>query len=373
MRQTWPADRRGRRAFLAAIVVALVAVGTAAAVTHRAAVAPSNNSLPTISGSATAGSTLTANPGTWSGSAPISFQYQWRICDGNGGSCHDIAGATSQTYQLKGSDAGNTLRVQVIGSNGDGSSPATSVPTSRVASAGTGPANTAAPTITGTASTGSTLTVHNGSWSGSQPITFTYQWTVCDGNGNNCHDISGATSSTYVVKGDDAGNTIRVRVTAKNASGSTAATTSPTARLAVGSGGGGGSSACPAPSSGASVPATSLSMPIRLQVAGFQVTSGRLTKASNSFSARFQVKDTCGRMVSGALVFPSAVPFNQFSAREAATDGNGYVTLTFNRQAAFPASPKQQLLTMFVRARKPGGDLLAGISTRRLISFRIAR
>src|SRR5262245_50638070 len=121
-RETWPVDRKSRRALVAAVITTLVAVGAAAAVTQRAAVAPTNNSLPTISGSPTAGSTLTANPGTWSGSAPITFQYQWRICDGNGGACHDIAGATAQSYQLKNDDAGNTVRLQVIASNGDGSS-----------------------------------------------------------------------------------------------------------------------------------------------------------------------------------------------------------------------------------------------------------
>jgi hypothetical protein len=358
-----------------AIVAALVAVGTATAVTQKAAVAPSNNSAPTISGSATAGSTLTANPGTWSGSAPISFQYQWRICDGNGGACHDIAGATGQTYQLKNEDAGNTARVQVIGSNGDGSANATSAPTARIAAAGTGPTNTAAPHITGTASTGSTLTANNGSWSGSQPITFTYQWTVCDGNGNSCHDISGATANTYVVKADDAGNTIRVRVTAKNSTGTTAATSAPSAKIATGSGSGGGgtgANGCPTAPSGTAVPVANVTAPARLQVTGFQVVSGTLTKSTNSFSARFRIGDTCGHPVSGALVYPAAVPYNQFSIpREAATDGNGYVTMTFNRLAAFPASDKQQLLTMFVRARKPGDNVLAGISTRRLISFQI--
>jgi hypothetical protein len=118
---------------------------------------------------------------------------------------------------------------------------------------------------------------------------------------------------------------------------------------------------------------TSVAVPQRLQVAQFQVTSGPLRKSSTSFSARFQVQDTCGRAVSGALVLPAAVPYNQFTTREAATDGTGWVTMTFNRRAAFPASPKQQQLTMFVRARKPGDNVLAGVSTRRLISFLISR
>lgn len=367
-----PAHRRHRRVLAGALVLALAAVGTAAAVTTRAAVAPSNSSLPTSSGTPTAGSTLTANPGTWSGSAPITFQYQWQVCDGNGAACHDIAGATSQNYQLKNDDAGNTVRVRVIGSNTDGSGSALSVPSARIAAAGTGPTNTVAPTITGTAAVGSTLTANTGTWTGSAPITFTYQWTVCDGNGASCHDISGATATTYVLKTADAGNTVRVRVTAKNNTGSTAATSAPSAKV---SGQSQPATGCPTPPAGTqTVAVANVGSPARLQVAQFQVTSGALTFSTNSFSARFLISDTCGHPVSGALVYATAVPYNQFSIpTEATTDGSGWATMTFNRQAGYPATSKQQQLTMLVRARKAGDPILAGISTRRLIAFTISR
>jgi hypothetical protein len=371
---TWLGDRRRRRALTAALVVALVAVGTAAAVTTRATVAPSNSSLPTISGTTATGSTLTANPGTWSGSAPISFQYQWRICGGNGEACHDIAGATSREYVLKRDDAGNTVTVRVIGSNRDGSNSATSAPSGRIAVAAAGPANTGLPGISGTAATGGTLTASPGSWNPSA-ASFAYQWTICDGNGAACHDITGATASTYTLKRDDAGNTVRVRVTARTANGgTTAATSAPSAKIAV-AGTTAPTQGCPTPSAGAqSVPIANVAAPTRLQIAQFQVVTGQLRPSTRSFSARFQVTDTCGRPVSGALVYPAAVPYNQFSVpSEATTDTAGWVTMTFNRRAGYPASSKQQQLTMFVRARKAGESILGGISTRRLISFSISR
>jgi hypothetical protein len=37
----------------------------------------------------------------------------------------------------------------------------------------------------------------------------------------------------------------------------------------------------------------------------------------------------------------------------------------------YPASPRQELLAVFLRARKPGEPILGGVSTRRLVSFKV--
>jgi hypothetical protein len=352
---------------LAVGALALVAATTAAAITSRAAVAPTNSSLPSISGAATSGSTLTANPGTWNGSTPMTFQYQWQRCDANGGSCANIAGATSQTYTLRSDDANDTVRVRVIANNADGSSAALSPPSARVAAGSTAPNNTALPTITGNPTPGNVLTATNGTWNGSS-IQYTYRWLRCDASGDSCSDIAGATAQTYRVQQADADRTIRVRVTARNSGGQSTALSAPSPR--AGAGGAGG---CPQPAAGTNtVPAASVQAPSRLQVAKFDLVSGRLNSSLQSFSVRFNVTDTCGHAVSGANVYATAVPYNMVSIpRETATDGNGNVTLTFNRLRGYPATPQQQLLVMFVRARQAGVSPLAGISTRRLVSFRV--
>ncbi|HWJ31182.1 MAG TPA: hypothetical protein VNR59_02475 [Gaiellaceae bacterium] len=110
------------------VVVMLVAAGSAAAATTP----PRNTVLPTISGTARQGEILTADQGTWSGTQPMTFSYQWRRCDTSGGSCSNIVGATSKTYTLTSVDVGNRLRVRVRASNSAGSSTAISPATAAV-------------------------------------------------------------------------------------------------------------------------------------------------------------------------------------------------------------------------------------------------
>jgi Polysaccharide lyase len=85
------------------------------------AVSPTNVSRPVLSGSAAAGQTLTTSTGTWSGTAPITYTYQWRRCDSAGNNCSDLAGATGQSYLIASGDVGSKLYALVTARNAAGS------------------------------------------------------------------------------------------------------------------------------------------------------------------------------------------------------------------------------------------------------------
>jgi hypothetical protein len=178
---------------------------------------PVNIVAPAVTGTATVGQTLSTTNGTWTGAPAPTFTYQWQR-DGA-----DISGATSSTYLLVEADIGNPIRCVVTATNPLGAVSANSNATANVA--GIAPLNTAVPTISGTVTIGSTLTTTNGTWTGTPTPTFAYQWQRATTN------ISGATSSTYVVQLADAGNTIRCVVTATNAAGSASANSANTASV----------------------------------------------------------------------------------------------------------------------------------------------
>ena len=176
------------------------------------------------------GKTLTGGQGSWSGSGGISFSYQWLRCDSGGASCEAIGGATATTYVPVSADGGSTLRFAVTAANKNGSSTAASAPTSAVVAP---PTATAPPSIGGTAQQGQTLSATPGSWTGTQPISYAYQWQRCDSAGASCSDLSGATQSSFTPGSADVGHALRVRVTASNSVGTGTAISAPTAAVAA--------------------------------------------------------------------------------------------------------------------------------------------
>jgi hypothetical protein len=189
--------------------------------------APANTELPAVAGLAAEGQTLTATSGSWTGTP--SFAYQWLRCSAIGLSCLPIAGASSSSYAVTSADVGSTLAVQVTATTSAGSTSVESLPTAAVPSA---PTNVSAPTISGTATQGETLSASPGSWSGYPTPSFTYQWKRCDQTGANCNPIAEATSATYTLGPADAGSTITVAVQATNTAGIATSESAPTAAVA---------------------------------------------------------------------------------------------------------------------------------------------
>ena len=229
------------------------------------------------------------------------------------------------------------------------------------------------PTVTGVPVEGKTLVGQRGVWTG-DPTDYNDFWVRCDQDGVSCAHIGGATNRNgYVLRGVDVGDTIRFKVQATNAIGdATSVSSAPTAVIT-------GATKPQAPvasgcaKTGGTIPAASISRPARLTIDRTRVSPRVIGHRTRSVIASFHVSG-CRGSVAGARVYVTAVPFGQFAIpNEQATGSTGWATLRLTALAGYPVGNKQQLLVMFVRARKAGDALLGGISTRRLVSFNVTR
>jgi hypothetical protein len=169
-----------------------------------------------------------ANP---SGSAgDLSAQITWGDGSTSSGSLSAVAGGGfdvtgTHTYSTAGSYPVNTSITDV----GSASTSATS--TAQIAAAAAQPPrSTEPPAVSGVPHETDTLTTTNGFWSGS-PTGFQYQWLRCaTPTGDSCVVVPGASASTYTLVHGDVGSTMRARVRAQNAVGtSLPADSAPTA------------------------------------------------------------------------------------------------------------------------------------------------
>ena len=139
--------------------------------------------LPTITGTARVGETLTASTTDISdadGMTRATFSYQWLAGDA------EINGATASTYTLADDDEGKAIRVRVsFTDDGENGEELTSAATGAVDVAPP-PPNTPAtglPTITGTTQVGETLTASTTDISDADGLgnaVFAYQWLADD-------------------------------------------------------------------------------------------------------------------------------------------------------------------------------------------------
>jgi uncharacterized repeat protein (TIGR02543 family) len=151
--------------------------------------------VPAITGVASVGSVLTANPGDWSPTP--TFRYQW-YADGV-----KVSKATHSTFRVPSSLNGRVISVIVSASHSGYHSAKVRAETDPVSDLPALVAGTV--TVTGSAIQGSKLVATSTPWA--PKVTLHYQW-YSDGRG-----IVGATHSSYVPAADTVGTVITVRVT----------------------------------------------------------------------------------------------------------------------------------------------------------------
>lgn len=160
---------------------------------------------PQISGVAVSGSTLTAtSPGSWQGTGPFTYTYQWFECFDN--YCSQISGATGSTYLLTSQAYDENVKVEVTAHNAFGTATADSNLLGPVTNPGVYGGR---PVISGTAMVGDTLTTSAGSWIGSPSLT--YSWQSCPTSALPCASTA-VVGTSYTLTASDVGHFLQVMV-----------------------------------------------------------------------------------------------------------------------------------------------------------------
>jgi hypothetical protein len=164
---------------------------------------PVANTLPVITGDAVFGSTLLCSNGVWEANgASLSYAHQWFR------SGLEIAGANTFSYVPTMDDVESNLYCQVTAQ--------TNVTIEQAKSAEVGPITFALapgnkPTLTGSPTSGSTLTCSTGTWPFT-PTIILYEW--IRGTSTVVQTLSG--NNTYNVTSSDIGSTIKCKVVAQS-------------------------------------------------------------------------------------------------------------------------------------------------------------
>ena len=162
---------------------------------------PVNTVAPAVEGGLSPGSTLTASPGTWTGS-PTAYAHAWRRC---ALTCLGL-GESGSSHLVSAGDIGYALRYEVTATNAYGSASATAT------TAPVPPRLTAHGALTGLALTGSTATAGSASWEVNPALATTPRsvWMRCPTAAQaGCAEV--AAGATYTATAADVGAYLRVR------------------------------------------------------------------------------------------------------------------------------------------------------------------
>jgi hypothetical protein len=350
--------------------------GVASALSDATAVitpggAPANTAEPAISGSPVEGQRLSTTAGTWTGTQPLSFAYQWVRCPSNGGApdgsnCTIITGATATTYTLVAADVGARMRVRVTATNAAGSATAASNATGVVQS-GRAPVNTRRPSVSGTWVEGALATLDRGAWTGA--TSFSQQWLRCNSAGGSCGAISGATGTQYRLTASDVGGKVRANVTARNNRGSTTVLSTESGTVAAA----GPAGVIVLPSGERSIPVTSVPATARLVVDQVRFTPNPVRSRTAPFSIQVRIKDTRGYVVRDALVFVRSTPLVTTAGQpRRPTLADGWAVFQMTPRSTFPVPRSGFNVQFFVKAYRNGDPPLAGVAGYRLVQVRLA-
>ena len=318
--------------------------GSAAPPPISSSAPPNMTAYPTTTGLAKEDATLTAANGSWTG-APTGFTYQWKRCAPEFEPCTVIPGATRSSYVLTVDDIGQRLQVLVTASNANGRNSAASFPSEIVATSAVAPASTVLPAISGVVEDRQTLTVSPGTWTGTMPIAFAYQWLRCSTALDGCAPITGATGSTYAVGRDDLGRRLLVTVTATNRGGTATATSALTAHVAA---------AKPRPGSDR-LAIEDVAAPNGLVIADVRVGQSSV-RPRGTLTLTVRVTDRRGFKIEGARITVSGPRGTVLRGATVATDGNGVAVIRLRAGTKLPRGK----LVLTLRVTKPGDTAVAG-------------
>lgn len=210
--RTYTVVAADRSAALTCTVTASDATGSTSRTSDPVAVA----AAPVITGSAAPGEVISCAPAD-AVPAGATVTYQWRRGD------VVIPLATWPTYTVLNADlAAGVLTCTVTVTSGGSTTAATSAGKTVGGWSGHAPSNAAsAPTISGQATVGATITCAPGTWAGTPPVEVAVKWQ------RNGADVAGATSTAYSIPAGDLGASLACVVIASNGYGKAAAATAP--------------------------------------------------------------------------------------------------------------------------------------------------